>query len=233
MTRSGEIIDFEGFQLFAGEQKRQPTHLKSWIKQFVTHPNNQWFIEIEDTWAGDWFNQHGISDQFEDFDKAVALMTDKKGKEFREISREELQRIHQQAVKIYGLLHARYIVQPNGLKLMKKKFDQNIFGKCPRYACGGCKLIPMGQTFRIRRHSVKLFCPMCCDIYKAPSYPVIDGAYFGPSFPHVFVMEYHDELDKSEFFKKFELRAFGFRIRKSSDQLVMPHETNIHEDDEL
>ena len=43
--------------------------------------------------------------------------------------------IYQEAMDLYGLIHARFIVSPKGLALMREKFLNGIFGVCPRVLC--------------------------------------------------------------------------------------------------
>ena len=230
--RRPKTISFDGFQIYLGPQKTCPSYIKPWIKQFCSQPANSWFVEMDTNWAGDWFNQYGIKENFEDFDDAIDLITDNKSREWQNITEEDAISIQQQATRIYGLLHARWISQPRGMEQMKQKYDQKLFGTCPRVNCNGTPLLPMGTTFSLRRHSVKLFCPCCKDIYKAPPYPVIDGAYFGPAFPHMFLSEYI-KCDKTHEFKPFIQMAFGFKIRRPRGAKPLPHLSNIQELDIL
>jgi casein kinase II subunit beta len=112
------------------------------------------------------------------------------------------------------------------MALMKVKYESGIYGTCPRFLCHGTKLMPVGTTLTLRRHSAKLYCPNCCDIYRPPAAVTLDGAHFGPAFPHMFLFEY-GQFDKSREFKPFEMRAFGFKVRKPPGRTV--HESNQHE----
>ena len=38
---------------------------------------------------------------------------------------------------LYGLIHARFIVSPKGLVVMREKFLNGMFGVCPRVLCAG------------------------------------------------------------------------------------------------
>ena len=218
------------FKIFCGSQKDSPSYVKSWIKQICENQNYSWLVPIEESWAGDWFNQHGIKDNFDRFDQAIELITEKKTKEWSYYTEEECKLIHSQAIRIYGLLHARWICQPKGMELMKEKYEKGFFGKCPRTLCDGCNLIPIGTTLVLRRHSVKLFCPKCYDIYRAPPYPIIDGGFFGPAFPHMFLCEY-TTFNKSHLFIPFIQKAFGFKIRKDNNSRKPIHNRNNYEFD--
>jgi len=232
INRSSRLFEVDGIKIYAGFQKDAPSYIKPWITQFCSLPSNEWFANIDEVWAGDWFNQYGIKDYFDRFDDAVQLMTNSKSKDWNFFNEEEIHKINGQACKIYGMLHARWICQPRGMEQMKSKYDNGVFGQCPRTSCNGCKVLPVGTTFSLKRHSVKLFCPKCNDIYRSPPQPVIDGAYFGPAFPHMFLYEY-TEYNLSHQFKPFIQKAFGFRIRIPQGSRPLPHNRNDYEEQML
>ena len=43
--------------------------------------------------------------------------------------------VYQCAMDLYGLIHARFILSPKGLLVMKEKYQLGHFGRCPLYAC--------------------------------------------------------------------------------------------------
>lgn len=198
-----------------------------WINQFCKKRKNAWYVKIDEKWVSDWFNQHGIDELFPHFKMAMRLITNRTGSKWLSLTQNEIATINTEAEHIYGLLHARYICQPRGLELMRRLYDKKLFGKCPRYACHGTQLIPMGTTFTPRKHSTKLFCPCCYDIYRAPNDMITDGAHFGPAFPHIFLLEYPD-LDRHNKFTPFTLTAFGFPIRRSPEDEELPHDRTAH-----
>jgi casein kinase II subunit beta len=185
-------------------------------------------VEVDPEWAGDWFNQYGINDHFEDFDDAIDLICDKRSAntDWKNMKESQIHIIHQQATRIYGMLHSRWICQPKGMALVKAKYEAGVYGKCPRFLCGETPLLPMGTTLALRRHSAKLFCPTCCDIYRPPPDITLDGAHFGPAFPHMFLFEYK-QFDRSEQFKAFEMKVFGFKVHQVG--AIGAHATNRHE----
>ena len=58
------------------------------------------------------------------------------------------------------------------------KYEQGIFGACPRVYCNGTHVVPCGRTDLPGLDTVKLFCPNCNDIYTPPSsrFQGVDGA---------------------------------------------------------
>ncbi|KAH0787246.1 Casein kinase II regulatory subunit family protein [Histomonas meleagridis] len=114
--------------------------------------------------------------------------------------------------------------------MKRKSIKKKRYGKCPRVACKGTALLPVGTTHIPNRHCAKLFCPRCADIYQPPEDRRIDGAYFGTEFPAVFLLSY-PEYDMRDHFHVFEFQKFGFKIR---DPLLTngPHSKNDYRKNE-
>ena len=57
------------------------------------------------------------------------------------------------------------------------KYEQGIFGACPRVYCNGTHVVPCGRTDLPGLDTVKLYCPNCNDIYTPPSsrFQGVDG----------------------------------------------------------
>jgi len=93
---------------------------------------------------------------------------------------------------LYGLIHQRWIVTSRGLAKMLEKYKKADFGRCPRVLCHSQPLLPSGLTDLPYEKPVKLYCPRCEDLYspKSSRHGSIDGAYFGSTFPHMFLMVY-------------------------------------------
>ena len=89
---------------------------------------------------------------------------------------------------LYGLIHARFIISPRGLAMMKEKYVLGSFGYCPRVLCERQSVLPIGVSEELSTSRVKVYCPRCQDVYIPRSKQLdIDGAYFGTSFPHIFM----------------------------------------------
>jgi len=91
--------------------------------------------------------------------------------------------------------------------------------------------------------SVKLYCPLCEDVYDVPpipsvnnlynqnTIPQLDGAYFGPSFPHLLLLGRTQGLKDDRNNDSYTPRIFGFKVRdqrgRKSLLESMVSETNI------
>jgi casein kinase II subunit beta len=59
----------------------------------------------------------------------------------------------------------------------------------------------------------KVFCPRCEEVYLPKFRNVnIDGAYFGSSFPHVFLKNYKESAVMPPKIYYYEPKIFGFKV---------------------
>lgn len=72
--------------------------------------------------------------------------------------------IYQEATDLYGLIHARFLLSPRGLAIMREKYLTGRFGHCPRVMCERQSVIPVGISEDLRQSRVKVFCPRCEDV---------------------------------------------------------------------
>ncbi|XP_061982222.1 casein kinase II subunit beta-2-like isoform X3 [Populus nigra] len=159
----------------------------TWISWFCNLRGNEFFCEVDDDYIQDDFNLCGLSTQVPYYDYALDLILDV------ESSHEEQNELVESAAEmLYGLIHARYILTSKGMAAMLDKFKNYDFGRCPRVHCCGQPCLPVGQSDIPRSSNIKICCPRCDDIYypRSKYQGNIDGAYFGTTFPHLFLMTY-------------------------------------------
>lgn len=91
---------------------------------------------------------------------------------------------------LYGLIHARYILTNRGMHAMYEKYRSAAFGRCPHVFCQGQPVLPVGLSDLPRNFTVNVFCPRCHGLFfpKSTRQANIDGAYFGTTFPHLYLM---------------------------------------------
>ncbi|KAI8140841.1 casein kinase II, regulatory subunit [Fennellomyces sp. T-0311] len=121
------------------------------------------------------------------------------------------------AAMLYGLIHQRYLLTRNGLRLMAERYAAEQFGFCPRVYCGRCPVIPCGRYDEAGREGVRLYCPRCMDLYNPPSsiFQNVDGAHFGTTYAHLLFQSFY-ELVPAPRAHIYQPRIFGFRVNERS-----------------
>ena len=91
---------------------------------------------------------------------------------------------------IFPPICSRYIVTNRGMHAMYEKYRTAAFGRCPCVFCQGQPVLPVGLSDLPRNYTVNVFCPRCHGLYfpKSTRQANIDGAYFGTTFPHLYLM---------------------------------------------
>ncbi|KAG4378995.1 hypothetical protein AAZX31_17G144800 [Glycine max] len=187
----------------------------SWISWFCNLRGNEFFCEVDDDFVQDDFNLCGLSSQVPYYDYALDLILDVESSHGDTFTEDQNELIESAAEMLYGLIHARYILTSKGMAAMLHKYKNYDFGRCPRVFCSGQPCLPVGQSDVPRSSTVKIYCPRCEDIYYPKSkYQDIDGAYFGATFPHLFLMTYGN-LKPQKQSQNYVPRVFGFKVHKS------------------
>ncbi|XP_024173925.1 putative casein kinase II subunit beta-4 isoform X3 [Rosa chinensis] len=187
----------------------------SWISWFCNLRGNEFFCEVDDDYIQDDFNLCGLSSQVPYYDYALDLILDVESSHGDMFTEEQNELIESAAEMLYGLIHVRYILTSKGMAAMLDKYKNYDFGRCPRVYCCGQPCLPVGQSDIPRSSTVKIYCPKCEDIYypRSKYQGNIDGAYFGSTFPHLFLMTYgHLKPQKSS--QSYVPRVFGFKLHK-------------------
>ena len=81
---------------------------------------------------------------------------------------------------------------------MNEKYRSGAFGRCPRVFCQGQPALPVGLSDLPRNYTVHVFCPRCHGLFfpKSARQANIDGAYFGTTFPHLYLMTHPVSVQK-------------------------------------
>ncbi|KAI4327209.1 hypothetical protein L6164_019697 [Bauhinia variegata] len=187
----------------------------SWISWFCNLRGNEFFCEVDDDYIQDDFNLCGLSSQVPYYDYALDLILDVESSHGDSFTEEQNELIESAAEMLYGLIHARYILTSKGMAAMLDKYKNYDFGRCPRVYCSGQPCLPVGQSDIPRSSTVKIYCPRCEDIYypRSKYQGNIDGAYFGTTFPHLFLMTY-GHLKPQKPSQSYVPRLFGFKLHK-------------------
>ena len=150
------------------------------------------------------------------YEYALDLILDVESSNDDKLTEEQHEMVQSAAEMLYGLIHARFILTARGLAAMQEKWRNVEFGRCPRVMCAGQHCLPVGQSDVPRQSTVKVFCPKCEDIFfpRSKYQGTIDGAYFGTTFPHLFLMTY-GYLKPPKPTQTYVPRIFGFRVRQT------------------
>jgi len=186
-----------------------------WVNYFLAQQANNFLCRVEESYIVDTFNLYGLNQQFTFYEQALELICDTlEDKNENGYTEEELQLIRNEAVMLYGSIHARFITTIRGLQTMRIKYQNFSWGKCRHIYCDDTPLLPVGLWDQKNKDSVKLFCPSCENIYEPsdPIYRNIDGAFFGTTFPHLFLLTYPSFKPKVKVVNRYVPRIYGFRI---------------------
>ena len=151
----------------------------------------KFLCEIDRDFITDKFNLTGIPQEFVYFEKVYKiLLSDKPIADLNQLDEYDFYDL----LTLYGLVHARYIISPNGLHRMRKKFINGDYGICPRYYCRRQHVVPLGLTGIFNDNFPRVFCPNCQDIYDLEDkyFNRIDGSFYGPTFAMFFFLTYPD-----------------------------------------
>lgn len=216
----------------------------SWIEWFLSFRGNEFFCAVDEDFITDRFNITGIGHDIPQFKKAYELISGSYSKNYEILNRFNLfladqdendgeirNIIEKSARHTYGLIHSRFILTSSGLEKMLEKYEQGVFGTCPRVLCKQSKLIPSGISDITGVEGLKLFCPHCEDIYtpKSGRHASIDGAYFGITFAHMLAQTFPSTIAHTKDKKKYIPKIFGFRIadRSSKENNIDDFENNM------
>ena len=191
----------------------------TWISWFCQLRGNEFFCEVDEEFIQDDFNLTGLSSQVTYYNYALDTILDVDIPE-GELDDRQQEMVEVSAETLYGLIHARYILTARGMDAMRSKYIEGSFGRCPRVYCKGQHVLPVGISDLLRCSTVKIFCPMCWDLYfpRARSHNNLDGAFWGTTFPHIFLHSYHTLVPERNK-EKYTPKIYGFKIHKSAVQV--------------
>lgn len=187
--------------------------LEYWVDWFLGTKGNEYFCDIDIDYITDKFNLNGLNSEVERVSQVVDVITDNLRME--EFTNEQREQLEYNARLLYGLVHARFIITAKGLHKMYEKFKKADFGYCSRVFCKLEHLLPVGLSDHTGVSAVKLYCPSCEDLYnpKSSRHSMIDGAFFGTSFPAMFLQAYPQAVPKHPT-DRYVPKVFGFALHE-------------------
>jgi len=158
-----------------------------WVIEYVKKCN--WMIIVDETFVNDNFNLYGLSNFVEKYNSVIKFV---RGQYFEYPPEMTSNQLYYEAEKLYCYIHSRFLLTYSGVRKIRKKYEQGIYGYCPRVSCKKQLLLPIGLSPVFGEQNAKTYCPCCQDLYETDT--VIDGSLFGPYFPHYFIQAFRDEI---------------------------------------
>ena len=186
----------------------------SWISWFCSRQGNEFFCEVDEEFITDEFNLTGLNTIIPHYRLAIDIILDYETIDNIAVSQKKIEKC---AEVLYGLIHSRFILSQQGMTYMDVKYKAGDFGKCPRFHCEEQNCLPTSNCDNIGESHVLLYCPKCKETYnpRAAQHRLIDGAYFGTTFAHLFLLT-HPQTEESNSTNtnavKYVPRIFGFRL---------------------
>ena len=216
LTNEGDNVTISQWGNAIGMNSDSDESENGWVQWYCGLREHYFFIVIPSEYTRDSFNLYGLRQYFpKNYDSLIELILSSNIPDEDDLSDPALQDLHREAGELYGLIHARYITTPRGLQVMKQKYDKGCFGKCPRVLCNGFKVLPVGITNELRSRRVRVYCPNCQEAYDPRNVNLIDidGAFFGTSFPHIFLQVYQEYISTS-CPEPYYPKIFGFKVHE-------------------
>ena len=193
-----------------------------WITKYLSTMNHDFYFAVPQKYYVDSLSLSHLQDHFsrdgmrmDNFKRCFSILN---GDSVRN-SRKEYAHFESTLKVMYDIIHGRFCVSEAGLEKIREKYEQGVYGKCPRVYCDGHLLLPVGMHDLPGESNTKLFCAKCRDIYQPPKHVVIDSAAFGTSLPHFFLGQYPD-LCPTKPNQEYVPKIYGFRINSKSPVLL-------------
>jgi casein kinase II subunit beta len=187
---------------------------KTWIETFLEEPSSLYYVQIDMEFILDTFNSYGLREKMTKFREAQDLLIYN-----TMLQKGDIRTIHRQASVLYGLIHQRFLSMGEGLRAIRQKYKQGVFPRCPRVYCKGTECLPYGITDQPGEHRINMYCPCCNDVYNVKDlrFALVDGAYFGPSYVHLYMQSWPSPGQNR---KRYVPNIFGFAICNEADVVV-------------
>ena len=202
-----------------------------WIKWFCSLEGHEFLVEIDEDYIRDPFNLQGLQEKLskDKFKTCLRMILSPQQPNEDDLNDEAFLELNQESSDLYGMIHARFILNPKGLAKVYQKFLNGTYGTCPRALCDRQKVLPVGLSDTLRTSRFKNFCPRCEEVYLPKTRQVnVDGACFGSSFPQVFLLHYPLAVILPPKVYHYEPKIFGFKIAgKRGSKTFDPPKGNV------
>lgn len=186
-----------------------------WIQDFCQTEGMDWLAIPSDDFLRNDFNFNGLDKKVNYFKTCLKILRNEE-----EPSLLYDCELDDEVQKLFFLIHQRYVQTSEGMKKIFEKYQEGLFGQCPRSSCHGQKVIPYGSSAEYGVNVMMVYCPCCRDAYYSYDWIAsqFDGSAFGPSFAHLFEMEFFDKLEIKEL-ENCKLTCEGFKLSEKKRRL--------------
>lgn len=182
---------------------------EDWLTAFLSQGGfRRLLVEVPEYYLEDNLALYGLEPEIKHFSEALKLIRN----EPQTTDIDEMA-VSKAAALLYAHIHARYVLTPQGLEDVRQKYERCEYGKCPRYLCGGQRLLPYSATEKPGKDVLRCFCPACHKLYKLYSMDpefFIDGCFYGPSLVPMFILTYPNILPPQS--QPYEPTLYGFKL---------------------
>lgn len=187
-----------------------------WVEWFLQNKGSEYFCEVDEDFLSDRFNLTGLAPYIPHYTMALDLINDN-FVDYK-IDDDTKRIVDDSARKLYGLIHARFIVTSRGLVKMAEKYRLGEFGRCPRTLCKGTNVVPHGQSDFLGEGKVRLYCPKCEDVYlpKSTRHASMDGSFIGTTFAPFFFLSYPNMVPHHNPNEQYSPKIFGFKVHQTA-----------------
>lgn len=133
-----------------------------WIQWFCDLEGHEFFVEVEIDYIKDTFNLYGLKERIPRFNEAMKMILSSDSPDSEDLNDQSFLEVYQSAMDLYGLIHARYIISPRGLTMMREKYVLGVFGSCQRILCDRQLVLPIGLSEELSTSRVKVSVLIVC-----------------------------------------------------------------------
>lgn len=184
----------------------------TWVEWFCSQKGNEFYVEVEEDYINDDFNLTGLHVFVPFYENALNLILDCEDDD--DVDIDSISAVEAAAVKLYGLIHARYLLTTRGQQALLAKFKTGVYGTCPHEVCDQFKqkMLPVGSDLS-SQSPTRAYCPCCNELYypRNPKMELIDGAHFGSSASLILCMTNPQLAYSFQVNPGYEVKLFGFR----------------------
>jgi len=195
------------------------------VEWFCGLKGKESFVEVDEDYINDDFNLTGLQSFVPNYRKALDVILDVADPDDDSPVSDEDDELNGEvelaAQVLYGLIHARFLLTNRGMELIQEKVEAAIYGHCPNSCCGGQPVLPVGISDFPAYYKCKVFCPKCNEVYHPEFCPLaeMDGAFFGTSFAHMFLMRYREDTQLASADRAvpeyYVPKIYGFRVHRN------------------